>query len=48
MNEDQQLHDAFQASRALERSSVPPFGRVMAGRVARRRRRLGMVSGLRA
>jgi hypothetical protein len=40
------LHDAFQASRASERSSVPPFGRVVAGRVGRRRGRLGLVSGL--
>lgn len=46
MNEDQKLHDAFQASRAAERSSVPPFGRVVAGRAGRRKGRLGVVSGL--
>ena len=45
MNDDQRLHDAFQALRAAERSDVPPFGRVIAGRPRRGGRRR-LVSGL--
>lgn len=37
MNDDQRLHEAFQVARASEGTDAPPFGRVLAGRVQRRR-----------
>jgi hypothetical protein len=40
MNEDQRLHEAFQASRAAARAHTPPFGRVMTGRAPAGRRRV--------
>ena len=40
MNDDQRLHEAFQATRASERADAPLFGRVLTGRVQRRGRRL--------
>lgn len=40
MNDDNQLYEAFQASRVWERADTPPFDRVLAGRVPRRRHRL--------
>jgi hypothetical protein len=38
MNDDQRLHDAFQASRVAERAEAPPFARVLAGRRPKPRR----------
>ena len=38
MNDDQHLHEAFQASRAAERADAPPFRRVMTGRAPAGRR----------
>ena len=46
MSDDHRLHEAFQASRALERVDTPPFGRVVAGRARSAGRRRGLVPGL--
>lgn len=40
MNDDLRLREAFRATRASERADAPPFGRVLAGRIQRRRQRL--------
>jgi hypothetical protein len=44
MNDDR-IREIFQASRLSERADVPPFGRVVAGRLRAGRRR-GLVPGL--
>jgi hypothetical protein len=46
MNDDHQLRETFQASRASERADAPSFGRVMAGRDRSAGRRRGLVPGL--
>lgn len=46
MNDDQRLHEAFQASRVSERGDAPPFGRVVAGRGRSTGRRRGLAPGL--
>jgi hypothetical protein len=40
MNDDDRLHEAFQAARVSELADTPPFRRVLAGRVRSRRQRL--------
>jgi hypothetical protein len=45
-NDDRDLYEAFQASRAAERAGAPPFRRVLEGRAQGPGRRRGLVPGL--